>query len=48
MVRVCLGLVRGQRYQKPGELPLTARVKACLMADIFLSFTRASGICLAV
>lgn len=44
MVRVCLGSVRGTDSGRLSSLPPTARVKTCLMADIFLSFTGASGI----
>lgn len=42
MVRVCLGSVRGRRSLNAGELPPTERMKACLMADAFISFTGAS------
>lgn len=42
MVRVCLGSVRGHRSLKVGELLQTGRVKPCLMADTFLSFSGAS------
>lgn len=48
MVRVCLGSVRGHSRLKAGELLLTERMKACLMADVFLSLAGASGICVAV
>lgn len=43
MVRACLGSVRGHRSLNAGELPQTERMKPCLMADTFTSFTGASG-----